>query len=127
MNDKDKEAFEKWISSLDWLFCSPTIKSSVIIDMKTSWQAACEYKQQEIEELKKQIYVKGSIYEQGSIKREMTWKESSDMMDRIVESRTKRLEQLQAENSKLKKFISALGYDQVVDDVIESLKKMEYK
>jgi hypothetical protein len=40
MNDKDKEAFEKWVE----VAYSPT--SSL-----AAWQAACEYKQDEINEL----------------------------------------------------------------------------
>lgn len=40
----------------------------------------------------------------------------------------KEIDELQAENAKLKKFIYALGHsDQVIDDVIESLEKMEYE
>lgn len=37
------------------------------------------------------------------------------------------IEKLQAENVKLKKFISALGYDEVFNDVIESIEKLEEK
>lgn len=55
----------------------------------------------------------------------------SDSKKDVLESKTRKLEliikELEAENAKLKRFISALGYDQVVDAVIDSLEKLEYK
>lgn len=148
MNDKDREAFEKWMKNEDrhdGVFGNNNnfTRDEWVADK--AWQAACEYKQKEIqdiisfqnaeiielnkkvsdqddeyikdvnyldakirklqaenEELKKQIYVEGSIHKQGDIQREMTWKESSDMMERIVESRTRRLEESIKSVTKLK-------------------------
>lgn len=47
MNDKDKEAFENfWDDNYDETFPTPDKRRDSII-----WQAACEYKQKEIDEL----------------------------------------------------------------------------
>lgn len=87
MNDKDKKAFDEWRNS-----------TSTRLDIHDAWQAACEYKD-------KEQYIEGSIHESGGIKREMTWKESSDMMEsrylRAVaqlDIEYKRIRELQAEN-----------------------------
>jgi hypothetical protein len=40
MNDKDKEAFEKWFDKVE-----------IKWDLEEAWQAACEYKQKEIDKL----------------------------------------------------------------------------
>jgi len=45
MNDKDKEAFEKWFAQ------NPVNK----LEAEEAWQAACEYKQKEIDALKLEI------------------------------------------------------------------------
>jgi chromosome segregation ATPase len=91
MNDKDKEAFNKWRNS-----------TSTRLDIHDAWQAACEYKDSE-------QYIEGSIHESGGIKREMTWKESSDMMENMyqgaiarLEKEYKRIRELQAENKEWK-------------------------
>lgn len=47
MNDKDKEAFEKWYTN----------KESEFDNCKEAWQAACDYKQKEIDELKTKLTV----------------------------------------------------------------------
>jgi len=87
MNDKDKKAFDEWRNS-----------TSTRLDIHDAWQAACEYKD-------KEQCIEGSIHESGGIKREMTWKESSDMMEsrylRAVaqlDIEYKRIRELQAEN-----------------------------
>jgi hypothetical protein len=91
MNDKDKEAFNEWRNSI-----------STRLDIHDAWQAACEYKD-------KEQYIEGSIHESGGIKREMTWKESSDMMENMyqgaiarLDREYKRIRELQAENKKLR-------------------------
>lgn len=43
MNDKDKEAFEKWFSTWN--------RAEFPSLCKEAWQAACDYKQKEIDEL----------------------------------------------------------------------------
>ena len=45
MNDKDKEEFEKW-------FCDYRKGGSIHDHMKVTWEAACEFKEKEIDELK---------------------------------------------------------------------------
>jgi len=57
MNDKDKEAFDKWIDS-DVLshdetnrFKNMSEQERVVFVTERTWQAACEYKQKEIDEL----------------------------------------------------------------------------
>ena len=53
MNDKDKEAFEKWWDNLysnqmewrDWQGCDIVFNGKE--DMRCGWQAACEYKDSE--------------------------------------------------------------------------------
>lgn len=100
MNDKDKEAFKKWMQyedRHDGVFGNNNnfTRDEWIADK--AWQAACEYKQEE--------YL--------------------NLMEAMTQTSQYNFK-LQAENAKLKKFISVLGHDdQVVDDVIESLEKLE--
>jgi cysteinyl-tRNA synthetase len=55
MNDKDKEAFEKWYIKTDTI---PVINNLTgprtynYFTLEQTWQAACEYKQKEIDTLK---------------------------------------------------------------------------
>ena len=49
MNDKDKEAFKVWGADQDG--DKPLLEGSAY----EAWQAACEYKQKEIDDLKEQI------------------------------------------------------------------------
>ena len=51
MNDKDKEAFENWFTSLDESHLNRVIKLNRGASQE-AWQAACEYKQKEIDFLK---------------------------------------------------------------------------
>ena len=52
MNDEDKEAFEKWWSNLKQPLggCRKGYKKG----SKDGWQAACDYKQKELDELRLQ-------------------------------------------------------------------------
>jgi hypothetical protein len=99
MTDKDKEAFDKW--ELDY-FGQNDNCPHYMLHIKNTWQAACEYKN-------KEQFIEGSIHESGGIKREMTWKESSDMMENMYQNSIarldreyKRIRKLQAENKKLR-------------------------
>jgi predicted transcriptional regulator len=112
MNDKDKEAFNEWRNS-----------TSTRLDIHDAWQAACEYKDSE-------QYIEGSIHESGGIKREMTWKESSDMMENMyqgaiarLEREYKRIRELQAENKEGKEKLLECTYNYY--SLMEELK--EYK
>lgn len=68
MNDKDKEAFEKWwhdrydehVQFRDWQGCDLLHEGKD--DNKDGWQAACEYKQKEIDELLKQLKHEHDLY-----------------------------------------------------------------
>jgi hypothetical protein len=54
MNDKDKEAFEKWLNKERRIFEAnepATFCDSDEFCMKKGWQAACEYKDAEIKKL----------------------------------------------------------------------------
>lgn len=77
MNDKDKEAFYKWWTSnkyeLSPFYWSNT--SLIGIEIANTWQAACEYKQKEI-----------------------------DSIDCYIE-RDEKIKKLQAENAKLKAIV----------------------
>lgn len=65
MNDKDKEAFEKWwmegfkgMSDIDVIKYKDVGKQTSL----NGWQAACEYKQKEIDELIKQLKHEHDLY-----------------------------------------------------------------
>jgi hypothetical protein len=75
MNDKDKEAFIAWYKN----------KESEFDNCKEAWQAACEYKQKEINELKNVTY--WTVEQNGNVTRHIS----------IVD-----IEKLQAENKKLR-------------------------
>jgi hypothetical protein len=57
MNDKDKEAFEWWLENTSSTqeeieaYEAMSEKERVMFCMNYTWQAACEYKQEEINEL----------------------------------------------------------------------------
>jgi len=178
MNTKDNEAFEKWINLLDWSFYPIIHKPIVIDDMRIAWQAACEYKQKEIDNLKNVTY--WTIEQDGRVTRHISIAEIEKLQEELFLAREaasseaalvkelrleimtikgernkaqfeidklgmeleqikdtpiylkntcleERVAELIAENAKLKKFISALGYEETVDDVIESLKELEVK
>ena len=103
MNDKDKEAFERWWDNLysnqmewrDWQGCDIVFNGKE--DMRCGWQAAIDYKQKEIDELKKvnNDLVKSNV--------------SMLVMDYICEGLEigfgNKLEKLQAENEKLRECV----------------------
>lgn len=74
MNDKDKEAFDNWYSKLDDTYLWRVIKLNRGA-CQESWQAACEYKQKEI-----------------------------DAIDCYIE-RDEKIKKLQAENAKLRECV----------------------
>jgi hypothetical protein len=61
MNDKDKEAFEKWWDEypMGWKISGELHKNT-----SDSWQAACEYKQKEIDDLTGQLKSCIFVYEE---------------------------------------------------------------
>lgn len=48
----DKEAFDQWLKTKSWITVSDHAKMFWCLE---AWQAACEYKQKEIDELKEEI------------------------------------------------------------------------
>jgi hypothetical protein len=67
MNDKDKEAFDKWWQNIydsyvefrDWQGCDITFDKKE--DMRNGWQAACEYKQKEIDMLREHLRISANL------------------------------------------------------------------
>lgn len=84
MNEKDKEAFEKW-----WDEIRLRGQSTFGI-VAITWQAACEYKQKEIDELEKE--------------KDYLYKKMENMRDIYKHS-----ERFQAENAQLRDEISELN------------------
>jgi regulator of replication initiation timing len=90
MNDKDKEAFNEWRNS-----------TSTRLDIHDAWQAACEYKQKEIEEVElREIKVNRSFVELASKYCELQaenkeWKEAA-------RSEAEEVNRLQAENKRMR-------------------------
>ena len=84
MNDKDKVAFDIWIG-IDKLYDPWRIKLA-----EMSWQAACEYKQKEIDELKDQIDHQDSLIFE---------------LDQNVQVFMEKSKALQAENAKLRECV----------------------
>jgi regulator of replication initiation timing len=70
MNDKDKEAFDEWRNS-----------TSARLDIHDAWQAACEYKDEELNE----------------------WKEAA-------RSEAEEVNRLQVENKKLREALQQIAY-----------------
>ena len=80
MNDKDKEAFDKW-------FCDYRKGGSIHDHMKVSWQAACEYKQKEISGLeaeKQKLFIKLSKELEAEKNKSSKLKEENDKLKDCV-------------------------------------------
>lgn len=95
MNDKDKEAFEKWwMEGFKGMSDMEVIKY-VNVGKQTSlhgWQAACEYKQKEIDELEESLATRlAKSYIAGK-----------DLSKIIQKNLTNEVKKLQAENAKLR-------------------------
>jgi hypothetical protein len=117
MNNKDLEAFDKWfIRQYRYDYNDLVIPESVM-PQKEEWQAALEYARSEGPE--------GSLHEEGDVRRNMTWKESSEMMTsmasslgkelkkykKIAKSKTSEVNKLQAENKMLLEALEAIAKD----------------
>lgn len=62
MNDKDNQEFDKWfLEAYRYDYHKLVIPESVN-PQKKAWQAACEYKQKEIDELLKQLKHEHDLY-----------------------------------------------------------------
>lgn len=88
MNDKDKEAFEEWFLNYPSWRATMSRQESC----QKAWQAACDYKQKEIDELEESLAVRlAKSYIAGK-----------DLSKIIQKNLTNEIEKLQAENAKLK-------------------------
>ena len=95
MNEKDKEAFEKW---WDEVPMGHKITHHPFNYTNLAWQAACEYKQKEIDELEKEQVRHIDILkdELGTIIKDREWE---------VNYLTNMCKKLQAENAKLRECV----------------------
>lgn len=92
MNDKDKEAFEKWLKDDFDEKCH-------IHFMEFTWKAACEYKQKEINELEESLATRlAKSYVAGK-----------DLSKIIQKNLTNEVEKLQAENAKLRECVKEIA------------------
>lgn len=81
MNDKDLDAFNEWRNS-----------TSTRLDIHDAWQAACEYKQKEIDELEESLATRlAKMYIAGK-----------DLSKIIQNNLINEVQKLQAENAKLR-------------------------
>lgn len=97
MNEKDKEAFEEWFN------CDlPELPKLHDAYERHIWQAACEYKQKEIDELKDQIDHQDSLIFE---------------LDQNVQVFMEKTKALQAENTKLREALAYIAkvYDRPTD------------
>ena len=98
MNDKDKEAFEKWwMEGFKGMSDMEVIKY-VNVGKQTSlhgWQAACEYKQKEIDELEESLATRFA----------KSYVAGKDLSKIIQKNLTNEVEKLQAENAKLRECV----------------------
>lgn len=86
MNDKDKEAFERWLES--YVPYTNAIEENTMY----AWQSACEYKQKEIDELESNLAMRLA-------KSYMAGKE----LNKVIY--LKEIESLKTENAKLRKCV----------------------
>lgn len=71
MNDKDKEEYDKWLEAQNWHYDSfdneyyqNGLKISIYGETEEAWQAACGYKQKEIDDLIGQLKSCVFVYEE---------------------------------------------------------------
>ena len=130
MTDKDLEAFEKWSDQERGKILPHEENHIISVSPRTlklwerqAWQAACEYKD-------KEQYIEGSIHESAGIKREMTWRESSEMMENMyrgaiaqLDREYARIRKMQSENKKLREALELIAGEQEFFDEISDRSK----
>ena len=102
MNDKDKEAFEKWWDRADYSG-NPynwDKHSFIYFELLNTWQAACEYKQQEIDEYKEAARSEAQLVNE--LQAENTALRANINGTRMKQM-NERIEELLIENAKLEK------------------------
>lgn len=102
MNDKDKEAFEIWwketMPNPDWL------SSDHASDVCKAWQAACEYKQSQVNEIElKEIKINRAFVELAA--KFVKLQEELLLAREAASSEAALVNELQAENAKLKEHL----------------------
>ena len=124
MNDKNKEAFECWLENNTTTqeeieaYEAMSEKDRVMFCMKYTWQAACEYKQKEIDDILGQLKSCIFVYEE-KVNRLIA--ENEKLRDNILllQEKTLVLGELEAENKKLRECVEyyadlddeCIGYD----------------
>ena len=118
MNDKDKEAFTQkftfWINH----YPSDRLNDWGLYElMKSAWQAACDYKQKEIDELekekdylcKKMENMRGIYKDSEKLQAENAkLKEQDQIIGKEIKTYIQIAEKLQAENAELKQKLSTI-------------------
>jgi CHAD domain-containing protein len=89
MNDKDKEAFEKWLNTKAWIG-----DHAKMAWCEEAWQAACEYKQKEYSNIMDAM-TQTSQYNYKLQAKNKEWKEAA-------RSEAEEVNRLQSENKKLR-------------------------
>lgn len=105
MNEKDKKAFEKW-----WDEIRLRGQSTFGI-VAITWQAACEYKQKEIDDLEESLVVRLS----------KSYIAGKDLSKIIQKNLTNEIEKLQTENAKLRENINGTRVKQMNERIEELL------
>lgn len=95
MNDKDRESFDIWV--WDKFNLTYELNPSQYDDLKDSWQAACEYRQKEIDKFEWELNHRSEIIKnlRGEL---LEYKEAASSEAALVN-------ELQAENAELKQKI----------------------
>jgi hypothetical protein len=133
MNDKDKKAFEEWFLGLDNAHITSAMKLNR--GWFEAWQAACEYKQKEIDFLKDRNETnisKVTCINQVNDGLHILLKEAEAELfewKEAARSEADEVNRLQAENKKLyqeleiaKSIFREEGFDGAADDIEEALK-----
>ena len=135
MNDKDREALHTWIDNdalspdETALFKGMSDQERVIFAIERTWQAACEYKQKEIDDILGQLKSCIFVYEE-KVNRLIA--ENEKLRDNILllQEKTLVLGELEAENKKLREALSLVemancytDYEDAVDIAREALKE----
>lgn len=139
MNEKDKEAFEKWMAfedRHDGVFGNNNNFTRDSWIAERAWQAACEYKQKEIDDLNDLVFAIETNNKSMEEQIEYLQAENAKLIeqDQIISQEIKTYidiaNRLQAENVKLKEYleqISVMVNDERWYDIEHALKKLENK
>ncbi len=107
MNDKDKEAFNKYICSHDQGILQHSDDTDIDV-AERAWQAACEYKQKEINDiLDKEDMLRDYI---NNIKNGELKTLQAELLEykEVARSEAQLVNELQAENTKLREYLKNL-------------------